>query len=221
MRYFLFLSVLFFFSCQGSEKSAPSGVELIKRSIDFHDPQGNWKNFKGTLEIQDSLPPGRSSRRYQVIFDNSQSKMEYVKDDLHFLVWHDSVKVLLGEVENERALMLRNYYTYLWGLPMKLQDSGTKITSQPRKEFLNEQEYWVVEVPYEKDTWYFYLDPSNYELKAYKFYQDMNTKKGEIIFLNGLLEVDGMKIPKNRSWYRTEKDEFLGTDYLIGAFLND
>ncbi|TFV97605.1 hypothetical protein E4S40_02850 [Algoriphagus kandeliae] len=221
MRYLFFLYFLAFFGCQGSETTSSAGLDLIQHSIAFHDPQGHWKNFKGTLEIQDSLPPGRESRQYRVTFDNSQSKMEYLKNDLHFTVWNDSVTVLLGEIEKDRALMLRNYYTYLWGLPMKLLDPGTNFKSEPQKEVLNGEEYWVVEVPYEKDTWYFYLHPTSYELKAYKFYQDLEAQKGEIIYLDGLMEIGGMKIPQNRTWYRTEVDEFLGTDQLIGAYFTD
>ena len=52
----------------------------------------------------------------------------------------------------------------------------------------------------------------SFEMKAYKFYQDEAAQKGEIIYLDGLLEVSDMKIPKARAWYRTEKNEFLGTD---------
>ncbi|NVJ85531.1 MAG: hypothetical protein HWE15_04455 [Algoriphagus sp.] len=216
MRYLSLFSLIVFISCQGPQESENLGLDLIQKSIAFHDPLNHWKDFKGTMVIHDSLPPGRESRNYQVMIDNSQSIVEYIKEDLHFRVWHDSVEVLKGEVEKSRALMLRNYYTYLWGLPMKILDPGTTISPDATREMLNGKDYWVVKVPYEKDTWYFYLDPNTFQLEAYKFYQDLEAKKGEIIYLDGLLEVDGMKIPKNRSWYRTEVDEFLGEDRLIG-----
>jgi hypothetical protein len=52
-------------------------------------------------------------------------------------------------------------------------------------------------------------------MEAYKFYQDEPNQKGEIIYLDGLMDFQGLKIPANRTWYRTETPEFLGTDKLI------
>ncbi|WP_144602344.1 DUF6503 family protein [Algoriphagus algorifonticola] len=192
-----------------------TGNELIKKSIEFHDPKNQWKNFKSTLVIQDSLPEGRDSRFYEVSFENNLSKMVYRIEGLHYLVWNDSIQVFEGVIEAESAFRMRNYYTYLWGLPMKLKDPGTLIDDKVFQEELNGKSYLVVRAPYEKDVWYFYLDPQTYAMEAYKFYQNEATKKGEIIYLEGLTEYDGLKIPTNRSWYRTETPEFLGTDMLL------
>lgn len=52
-------------------------------------------------------------------------------------------------------------------------------------------------------------------MAAYKFYKDEPNQVGEIIYLEGIEEYQGMRIPANRTWYRTEKPEFLGTDKLI------
>ncbi|SFN87524.1 hypothetical protein SAMN04488519_102305 [Algoriphagus ornithinivorans] len=216
MRFlFSFIFIISIFSCNTKSDLELTGNELIKKSIEFHDPKDQWKNFKGTLVIQDSLPAGRDSRFYEVSFENNLSKMVYRIEGLHYLVWNDSIQVFEGEIEAERAFRMRNYYTYLWGLPMKLQDPGTQIDDKVTQEELNGKSYLVVRVPYEKDVWYFYLDPQTYAMEAYKFYQDEETKKGEIIYLDGLTEHNGLKIPTNRSWYRTETPEFLGTDMLL------
>jgi hypothetical protein len=80
---------------------------------------------------------------------------------------------------------------------------------------LNGIQAFVVRVPYEKDIWYFYLHPESYAMVAYKFYQDEEKQQGEIIYLNDEVIIGEMKIPAERSWYRTENDEFLGTDFLL------
>jgi hypothetical protein len=98
---------------------------------------------------------------------------------------------------------------------MKLLDPGTAIEDSVRMESLNGVTYHVVRVPYEKDIWYFYLEPETYRMAAYKFYQDEPNLKGEIIYLEGEYEFQGLKIPANRTWYRTETPEFLGTDMLV------
>lgn len=214
-KYYLFLLCLITFACEkpSDQLSAP---ELIQKSIEYHDPNQVWSKLKATFEFTDSLPAPRESRSYSVSLENNLSKMVYRNQSLTYIVWHDSVQVFNGEIENERALRMRNYYTYLWGLPMKLNDPGTQIDQEVGKEELNGKSYLVVRVPYEKDIWYFYIDPETYQMEAYKFYQDEPNQKGEIIYLAGLSEFKGLKIPANRSWYRTENDEFLGTDQLRG-----
>lgn len=48
-----------------------------------------------------------------------------------------------------------------------------------------------------------------------KFYKDEEKGVGEVIYLDGLMNVGEMKIPSHRTWYRTEKPEFLATDKLL------
>lgn len=221
MRFSCLLFLLVLSACELADNQKLTGPELVRKSIEFHDPQDQWKTFRGRLTIQDSLPPGRTNRTYDLCFDNAESTFSYKMDSTHFLVWQDSVQLYQGTTSRERALRLRDYYTYLWGLPMKLLDPSTKIDVEVGQEVLLGSTYHVVRVPYEKDTWYFYFNPETYALEAYKFYQDERAKKGELILLEGILEVEGLKIPKNRMWHRTAVDEFLGLDQLIeGASLD-
>lgn len=213
---FIVIAILLFTSCASDKFSTDlTGQELIEKSIAFHDPKGSWKDLKATFVLEDSLPAPRSSRSYSFMLDNSQSIMSYTIEGTSYSVHRDSLQVKMGDVNLEQALRSRNYYTFLWGLPMKLQDSGTTIEELTTMEELNGNNYHVVRVPYEKDVWCFYLEPETYRMAAYKFYKDEPNQTGEIIYLEGIVEFDGMKIPANRMWYRTENSEFLGTDKLI------
>lgn len=214
-KHYLFLFSLITFACEKPSNQL-TGPELIQKSIEFHDPNQIWPKLKATFTFTDSLPAPRESRSYSVSLENKLSKMVYRNQDLNYIVWYDSVQVFNGEIENERAIRMRDYYTYLWGLPMKLNDPGTQIDQKVGKEELNGKSYLVARVPYEKDIWYFYIDPETFQMEAYKFYQNEPNQKGEIIYLSGLKEYKGLKISANRSWYRTENDEFLGTDQLLG-----
>ena len=215
MRTLTYLAICaLLYSCSSSDPAPKTGKEWIEQSIKYHDPQGRWANLQAVFHVEDSLPAGRESRSYFFTLKNPVSHFSYRFRDLEFEVVGDSVKINQGEVENERALRLRNYYSYLWGLPMKLMDPGTVIDDSVREESLEGKTYQVVRVPYEKDIWYFYLNPENYRMEAYKFYQDEAQGKGEIIYLEGEYEFLEMRIPMNRTWYRTETPEFLGTDRL-------
>ena len=118
----------------------------------------------------------------------------------------------------ERASVLKDYYSYLYGLPMKLKDPGTIIDPEVQKIIIEDKEYFVMKVTYEesvgKDTWYFYFDQNTFALKQYKFYHDESKNDGEFILLEDELEVNGIKMPKNRSWYLNSNNKFLGIDKL-------
>jgi len=121
-------------------------------------------------------------------------------------------------IAKDRALMYRNYYTYLYGMPMKLKDPGTKIHPDVTKVTKLGIEYNKIKVTYEesvgKDTWYFYFDPNTNALQAYQFFKDESKNDGEFILFEGELIVDGIKLPKDRKWYYNVDGKYLATDVL-------
>jgi hypothetical protein len=203
--------------CFGSCDSKLTGSKLIQKSVEYHDPKGQWQELNRVFYFADSRP-GKTSRQYTVKIDLPGNYFKYInsRENLVYEVEGENcIGSVKGDKECERALMLRNYYVYLWGLPMKLKDKGTEIDNEYKVEDLNGVESYVVRIPYEKDVWYFYLHPNSYALMAYKFYKDEEKKIGEIIYLKEEVIVGEMKIPAERSWYRTENGEFLGIDFLL------
>ncbi len=59
----------------------------------------------------------------------------------------------------ERATLYKNYYTYLYGLPMKLRDKGTILATNVSEREFKAKTYQVLKVNYTegvgKDSWYF------------------------------------------------------------------
>ena len=109
----LFLFALTFSSC---EKNL-TGPDLIKKSIAFHDPDGEWKNFQKTLYFRDSRPD-KEGRQYTVQMDVPNSYFKYVnsRQGLVYEVSQDSCLTALGEgADCDRALMMRNYYFFFMG----------------------------------------------------------------------------------------------------------
>jgi hypothetical protein len=118
----------------------------------------------------------------------------------------------------ERANLYKNYYTYLYGLPMKLEDKGTIIDSKVQRKTFKGKEYLVLKATYKenvgKDIWYFYFDPKTYAMEVYQFFRDESKNDGEYILLTEEVVVNGIKMPKNRAWYYNKNDGYLGTDIL-------
>lgn len=123
----------------------------------------------------------------------------------------------------ERANMYKNYYTYLFGLPMKLKDPGTNIHEVVETKTFKGKEYLVLKATYDvnvgSDIWYFYFDPETYAMEIYQFFKTDDSGKqkddsGEYILLTEETIVNDIKMPKNRAWYYNKDDKYLGTDIL-------
>ncbi|WP_228852703.1 DUF6503 family protein [Aegicerativicinus sediminis] len=229
---------LFFliFNC-GPDKS--DGENVIKNSIYFHDPQNNWSTFNDSLKIELQMADG--TKRFSEIAINlpeNYFSLNATKDSTTSSFIVDGTKCILklNGMENfsandslkhnmtcERAFRYKDYYEYLYGLPMKLMDRGTQIHSSESVTFKG-KDYIKVNVSYDKnvgsDIWNFYFNPKNYALEAYQFYKTDETSggiipdSGEYILLDELTTISGIKIPKNRKWYYNKNGSFLGEDVL-------
>jgi len=114
--------------------------------------------------------------------------------------------------------MFKNYYTYLYGLPMKLKDPGTILDSKIQTKTFKGKKYLVLKATYKAevgdDIWYFYFDPETYAMEVYQFFHDESINDGEYILLKDQEEINGIKMPKTRAWYYNKDDKYLGTDVL-------
>lgn len=214
-----------------------TGTQLLERAIAYHDPENNWSSFKGKMLIEMENP--KSSLRSTVIemkLPNNYFKSTVKKDNYTIESELDNGECTLKlngstsifpkikdslNISCDRAKMMKNYYTYLYGLPMKLKDPGTIINNNVVKKTFKGKEYLVLKATYEKevgkDTWYFYFDPKTYAMEVYQFFHDESKNDGEYILLSEMITVNGIKIPKVRAWYYNKGDVYLATDNLRKA----
>ena len=227
----LLLSMFCAFNCYSQKLT---GEELLAKSIAYHDPTGAWKKFKGMLTIVMQRPNG-DERISEITMDFAQqyfnSTVYQNGDTIVKNLDNKTCLLLLNGSKNfdeetqkryrldcENASKMKNYYSYLYGLPMKLKDPGTLIDPIIKSTTFDGKKALVLKVNYTesvgKDTWYFYFNPVTYALQAYQFYHDESKNDGEYILLNGEASVNGIKMPKNRAWYYNKDDVHLGTDML-------
>ncbi|TXG37393.1 DUF6503 family protein [Seonamhaeicola maritimus] len=213
--------------------------ELLDKAIAYHDPNNNWKTFNGRLNITMEIPK-KSSRHsdiqinlpndfFQVIAtrDSSTTRMTIDKGICSYAL-NNSEKISEEDKKKytlncERANLYKNYYTYLYGLPMKLKDPGTLINSRVEDRTFKGKNYFVLKVTYDEnvgsDIWYFYFNPKTFAMEIYQFYKTdecgyQKNDSGEYIILTKEKTINGIKMPKNRAWYYNKNDELLGTDIL-------
>lgn len=212
-----------------------TALELLDKSIAYHDPEGKWANFKGSFTIKMETPK-RPVRTTRIELDFLQ---QYFKSSverggvsttsqwkagqcMHWLEGSTTFTAAQAKEHGlncERTNKMRDYYVYLYGLPMKLKDPGTKLDPKVYTKTLKGISYHCLKVTYDesvgKDTWYFYLDKTTAQLRHYQFFHDEAANDGEYILLSGEANIEGIKMPKDRAWYMNADDRYLGTDFLL------
>lgn len=235
-KYILLLLVFILFtSC---EKELTSN-QLLDNAITYHDPNNVWPTFNDTFHVTMETPnsPNRESditinkpeNAFYLKAVRDTTMVEYkVRGDLCNIAFNRSTEFTEEEAKAngltcERAKMYKNYYSYLYGLPMKLKDPGTNIADTVERKTFKGKEYLVLKANYDEDVgtdiWYFYFDPETYAMEIYQFFrQDENGNQkddtGEYILLTEEKVVNSIKMPKIRAWYYNKDDKYLGTDIL-------
>ena len=220
------------------ELAAPTtGPELVARSAAYHDPDGAWPSFRHTLLLRQERPDGSARRtpirlevptghfRYEEETEDGQLRKGVDEEGCFASINGDeptpeqAESYRLGCPQIERN---RNYYLYLWGLPMKLSDPGTHISEAITRDTFDDRPTLSVRVTYDEsvgsDIWYFHFDPSDYRMVGYRFYHDEEAGDGEYILLREEREVMGMRIPAVRRWFTNADSTYLGTDTLVEDF---
>jgi len=234
----LYLSILFLSITSFGQKL--SGSELLNKSISYHDPNGNWATFNGMLNVVMEIPekPNRSTEiKINLPEDYFYSKASRENNTVEFILRKNECEILYNgsndfseEIAKEnrlncnRATMYKNYYTYLYGLPMKLKDPGAIIEEKVELKKFKGKEYLVLKVTYDKevgkDIWFFYFNPKTYAMEIYQFFytkkdsKELDPATGEYILLSEEKTINGIKMPKNRIWITNKDEKLLGTDIL-------
>lgn len=221
-------------SSLGAEE-LPTAQQLLDRALEYHDPDGRFLTEAWCLRLDETRPSG-SDRETEILVDASGERYRITRTTEHVIsgtMGGGRCEMSLDgrsdvtdaereehQLSCERLTTLRDYYVYLWGLPMKLRDPGTRLESVEATKFETRPVYGL-RVTYDPavggDVWVFYFDRKTYALVGYRFFQDEAKRDGEYIVLDGELEAHGMRLPRTRAWYTHQEERHLGTDILVGV----
>ncbi|MEM1121549.1 MAG: DUF6503 family protein [Bacteroidota bacterium] len=217
-----------------SDAQSINGQTLLEKSIDYHDPKGNWDSFDGMLQLTETRPNG-VDRNTTLKLDNGKSyfyldqnregfRLEKIIEAGNCKHRVNNSEVVADSLVQKFRLTcpqlqrIRDYYVYLWGMPMKLRDKGTQIHEKVETSTFMGKAVLSMKVTYDKvvgeDIWYFYFNPDNYALVGYRFFHDETANDGEYIPLEGEEIIQGIRFPKTRTWYVNKDDRLLGSDIL-------
>ncbi len=246
-RYLFLLLILTILSCRSiSKKSAlPSEIkiakDLILHSIAYHDPSGNWNNFKSNIEIKTDLwkKEGEIQKSTRALFfDRSQRifKMQSTRDgiELKGAITKDTCynqplsEIPAEKVEKFKSILgcqgitfYKDYFTYLIGLPINLLDTEAIIDQTILERTYQGVKYDVVKVTYKpvdkKRPWYFYFNKKTHAFELCKFTsREDEAKGGEYIIYNHKKNVQGTKLSGQMVWlYNTPSLDTLAVEDML------
>ncbi|WP_299222941.1 DUF6503 family protein [uncultured Psychroserpens sp.] len=235
----LFLILLISAALNYSAAQTITGSELLEKVIAYHDPNQKWDTFNGEFYVTMQTP--NDTKRVSHIQINLLSEYfsveavkdtvttQYILDKSHCTIALNGktdlskAELFSNNLSCDRANLYKNYYTYLYGLPMKLNDKGTIIHDKVERKSFKGKVYLVLKATYDEtvgsDVWYFYFDPKTFALEVYQFFKTDEKGKvkhdsGEYILLSEVEVINGIKMPKIRAWYYNKDNAYLGTDTL-------
>ena len=209
---------------------------VLNRSIAFHDPYGTWNKQSHHFQVAESRPNGTVHHTRLSLFPHTDEfdmqqvrgrekvQLRYLRKTFGYSVNGatevDSNTIRRLGLTSKRMLGMRDYYNYLYGLPMKLRDVGTIVDPEIYKVWFHGKELLEMSVSYApntgKDVWKFYFDPKTFALRAYAFYHESDGPgTGEYILLEDEVRVGRMTLPAKRHWYLTADRLHLGTDEIL------
>ncbi|MEM8931393.1 MAG: DUF6503 family protein [Acidobacteriota bacterium] len=222
-------------SATTSDGELPTAEELLTRSIAYHDPNGVFLTRSHHLTFAETRADG-SERPALLEVDVGGERFAIERggehvwraelDDTSCTVTFDGRPADAFSTEErqehrldcDRATMMRNYYVYLWGMPMKLRDPGTHLGAVEAQIF-EDRPVHALRVTYDEavgtDIWTFYFDRSTAALVGYRFDRADPSRDGETIIFDGEVEGAGLRLPASRAWFMNADRRYLGTDTLV------
>jgi len=241
----LILSLLLLTSnaAQTGSTPLPAADDLLERSLAYHDPENAWSarpiEITAEVRLAERLAAERGyvSRTDRIRVDNAAGHFQYwsKKDADRIEITGDGGTFsarLNGKseisAEDRQAHRLaadqlpgwRDYFTYVYGMPMKLRDPGTRLDPAVTRTEFEGREVFALRVTYSpevgKDTWYFYVDPRTFALVGCRFFHDEAKNDGEYIVYEGEVKgPHGLRLPKLRRWYMNRDEEYIAVDEVI------
>ncbi|MFA0964572.1 DUF6503 family protein [Roseivirga sp. BDSF3-8] len=217
-----------------NELLSPAG-SLLQKTLAFHDPGNRWPAYTATITQQSRrLNQADTSevRTRQVSLDSSLGSFSMESDaggyTLRRVVMEDSLCLSEWDrpgisAEDSTAMSLtcegaenyRNYFRYLIGLPMVLQDSATVLSEETGTEELFGETYQTLRVNYlpegEHPEWTFFIDTVDYHLAAARFVKPDRT--GEYIVFGDMEEHRGIKHFGSFMWHYLDKKPLAREQY--------
>nr|WP_321232739.1 DUF6503 family protein [uncultured Psychroserpens sp.] len=221
------------FGCH--QKQTLDGEFILKEAISKHDSLNVWNTTKLHIHIQE--PRLSNPYRYSILeLDNSSDSFKLSRNRDQYISEHivesteNSYVLLDGKIETDSVLIkkyrldpsrnikYKDFYNQFYGLPMSLNNSVEKIFNTSESIFNNEECY-KIETKLNKSVisryWIIYVSKYNKTIKGLEIVFPDKPNKGERIYFEGFVIINGIKIPRIRHWHELKDNMYSGTDVIV------
>ena len=213
---------------------SPPADTLLARSLAYHDPAGLFMDSTHQLSLREQRP-GKPDRETTITFDGAGTTLALSQQRdgrlIEARVNQENCQATLDgataipdslvtryRLSCEGLSWVRDYYAFLFALPMKITAAGTVLAPAATETTFQGRPVYALRATFDpatgSDTWLLYLDKSTYALVGYRFFHDEAANDGEYIVLKGEASAAGIRLPRERHWYTNAGDRFLGADII-------
>lgn len=200
-RYLFKLVLIFLSSCEALNP----GQEILKKSIDFHDPQGQWNVLQNRFHLQsDFVYPDSANYELEIGLHNPSKLVSYQNKTLSEQIeFTDSTCVVVqGNKTCEQASWTKNFYHFILGLPMTLDNEEAIVDQSVVETEFNSIPSYRIRIDFEKEKWHFYFSKSDYHLVGFAFNKNFQNKAEEIV-TGGMIKLNDLVLCESRTWWIT------------------
>ena len=240
-NYLLLLFVGLFLSCSEQQEkehaSAPmEATEILKKSQSIHDPNGEWDKLQWAVHIQEPRI-GNPARYSKVRLNNANGAFELIRNreqhiSKHVIDEKGEAKIYLDDSEEiadslvekfrlkpKRNAGYRDFYQLMYGLPMSLgEEIIVKMGEAELKDF-NGMECYKIPIELKEamfsKNWLVYIAKDSFKLKGVEVVFPEDESKGERLYFEGEVNLQGVRIPRIRHWHEYASDDYSGSDIVL------
>ncbi len=216
-----------------SKAQLTTNEKILEESIKYHDPKNEWRIFKGEFLV--TLSKGSTENITYLEINNGSSttlwsEVLLSKDTLtggfigdSCIVKHNGINLIpKGQMEDylldcKSIIERTNYWVYMFGLPMKLNDEALAFVGSPKKVILIGHEYWQLTATYDpgkSEYWQFYFDVSSFAFKGARYFSSKLNGDSEYVVYQEEQKIGNLLIPTKHSWYLFNEKYFIGSEKL-------
>ncbi len=238
-RYTILFTLLLsscFKQSNSNDRTQLKGIDLLSKSQSIHDPNGLWNQLELSVYIQEPRI-GNPSRYSKVHLNNANGAFELIRNreqhlSKHVIDENGQAKVYLDDSEEivdslvekfrlkpERNLGYRDFYHLMYGLPMSLNDESVSKIGEVGVKYFNDRECYLIPIELKEamfsKNWVIYIAKDSYKLKGLEIVFPEDTTKGERLYFEGNIDLNGVHIPRIRHWHEYASDEYSGSDIVL------
>lgn len=236
--YRLLLSLMLLAGCNApadpGQQPVPEPAEILRRSLQFHDPQGQWPGSRFRMVVEEPRTQF-AERQSTIVIDLPNESFEVIRAYDGVMVRRglsgdscynyvdgtrvapaDTAVVQQFRLGCERTQGYRSFYQLLTGLPMTLFSPDVSLNEEATAVTFGPYACYSVRArlnnPVISEEWLFYFDQQTYQLRGY---QSAGAGAAEYLELDGLVQHGDMYLPRMRHWYSLADSVYLGSDIIM------